>query len=348
MRSVYNPGMSWISEVIQRETEQIHPRPSTLEARTAFQLQKVNPLFTTAELEKALNFINFLTLPIEDLDYLSLKLACMNLLAKFQKNTDPAPLVPVISHLFSGETYPQELSPTTLITAVSVIGLVNRHEQKLITNKANPSDVLLNYQDHFYLQNPQMSHRKISTDLEEFSRVFSDWRFNGLTTLLAKGFYDLLHDGHVTGLEFPHWQAGTFSALGVVMDADLTASILKGPGRPIRTQDDRARVVQGLNTVNWVFEDHSMFPSLKAIADESVLNKIRNDHLPEFMQLLDVYWRHLYSVCLPNVIVIGPDHWDLIETEYARAAPHGLMTVHFSRTFRTSVTDIIEKIKSPS
>jgi hypothetical protein len=340
--------MSWISDVIQREFEQIHPLPSTLEARTARQLQEVNPSTIDVELEKVLNFINFLTLPINCLDFLSLKLACMNLLAKFQKNSDPAPLVAASSHPFSGEIYPSELSPTTLITAISVLGLVNQHEQQLITNKVNPRDFLINYQDHFYLQNPQLSSGNISTDLNQFFHIFSQWKYDGLTTLLAKGFFDLLHDGHVTGLEFPHLFAGTFSAMGVVVDSDINAKILKGPDRPVNIQDERVRVVQGLNTVNRVYEDRNMFSLLKAVSSETLFNNIKDSYMPEYMQLLDIYWRHLYSVCLPNIIVVGPDHKDLLDIEHSRAAPHGLMTVHFPYAFRNSDTDIFHRIQSPS
>jgi rfaE bifunctional protein nucleotidyltransferase chain/domain len=73
----------------------------------------------------------------------------------------------------------------------------------------------------------------------------------------TNGCFDLLHRGHVSYLQ----QARLLGdALLVGLTSDANVRRLKGPGRPVNREDDRAAVVAALESVDAVF----VFPELDA------------------------------------------------------------------------------------
>ena len=87
-----------------------------------------------------------------------------------------------------------------------------------------------------------------STLVERFGRP-RDCRL-----VFSNGVFDLLHSGHVTSLE----TAREFGdALVVAVNSDRSTRRLKGPGRPIQPEADRARLVAALRCVDavTVFDD---------------------------------------------------------------------------------------------
>ncbi len=83
---------------------------------------------------------------------------------------------------------------------------------------------------------------KVVTRSELVSRV-AQWKANGECVVLTNGCFDLLHIGHITMLE----QAHRFGdRLVVAINSDASAREVKGPGRPIVGQHDRARVLAAL------------------------------------------------------------------------------------------------------
>lgn len=71
----------------------------------------------------------------------------------------------------------------------------------------------------------------------------------GRTVVFTNGCFDLLHAGHITLLE----QARRRGDLLVVgLNSDRSARRLKGPGRPIVRERDRALVLAGLASVSYV------------------------------------------------------------------------------------------------
>jgi rfaE bifunctional protein nucleotidyltransferase chain/domain len=74
-------------------------------------------------------------------------------------------------------------------------------------------------------------------------------RAQGGTVIATGGCFDLLHAGHVRMLE-------TARALGdcliVCLNSDASVRRLKGPGRPVVRQDDRAAVLAALASVDAV------------------------------------------------------------------------------------------------
>jgi rfaE bifunctional protein nucleotidyltransferase chain/domain len=68
--------------------------------------------------------------------------------------------------------------------------------------------------------------------------------------VFTNGVFDLLHPGHVEYLEAAR---GLGNRLLVAVNSDRSArALLKGPGRPVAAEWDRARVVAGLAAVDRV------------------------------------------------------------------------------------------------
>ncbi|HEY3856566.1 MAG TPA: adenylyltransferase/cytidyltransferase family protein [Verrucomicrobiae bacterium] len=80
------------------------------------------------------------------------------------------------------------------------------------------------------------------------------WRENlrrtGLKLVVTNGCFDVLHLGHVTYLQQARDQ-GDALLIGVTSDAGVQA--LKGPGRPLNSQFDRAGVLAALESVDAVY-----------------------------------------------------------------------------------------------
>lgn len=71
----------------------------------------------------------------------------------------------------------------------------------------------------------------------------------GKRVVFTNGCFDLLHSGHVAYLE----QARKLGdALVVALNSDESTRRLKGPGRPLVTLKDRARVIAALESVDAV------------------------------------------------------------------------------------------------
>lgn len=71
----------------------------------------------------------------------------------------------------------------------------------------------------------------------------------GRGVVLTNGCFDILHAGHVTYLEEA---AALGDVLVVGLNSDRSTRALKGPGRPIHSQRDRAIVLAALSSVSRV------------------------------------------------------------------------------------------------
>lgn len=74
-------------------------------------------------------------------------------------------------------------------------------------------------------------------------------RTAGRSIAFANGCFDLLHVGHVRYLQAAAKEA---DRLVVAVNDDRSAAALKGPGRPIIAAADRAELVAGLRSVDYV------------------------------------------------------------------------------------------------
>lgn len=75
------------------------------------------------------------------------------------------------------------------------------------------------------------------------------WRTEGKTVVFTNGCYDILHPGHVRLLEKSKSQG---DVLVLALNTDSSVARLKGPTRPLLSQDERAAMALALDAVDAV------------------------------------------------------------------------------------------------
>lgn len=86
-------------------------------------------------------------------------------------------------------------------------------------------------------------------DLEKLSAKTEQLKREGKRIVATGGCFDLIHAGHVEYLE----KAKEFGdVLVVFLNSDESVQSLKGPGRPIVDEENRAIVIAGLEAVDYV------------------------------------------------------------------------------------------------
>jgi len=75
------------------------------------------------------------------------------------------------------------------------------------------------------------------------------WKAAGRTVVFTNGCFDLLHTGHVALLEQARGQG---DVLVVGLNSDRSVRELKGPGRPVLSEGERAEVLAALEAVDRV------------------------------------------------------------------------------------------------
>ena len=99
-----------------------------------------------------------------------------------------------------------------------------------------------------------MSNRKI-LERGQLRTSVEEWRRAGERIVLANGNFDLLHVGHVRYLRGAKELGGK---LVVAVNSDASVRVLKGDGRPITPEQERAEIVAALADVDAVV----VFPEL--------------------------------------------------------------------------------------
>lgn len=77
----------------------------------------------------------------------------------------------------------------------------------------------------------------------------AEWRKSGEQVILANGCFDLLHVGHVRYLQAAKQLGGK---LIVAVNSDASVRTLKGEGRPIMPDHERAEILAALEAVDAV------------------------------------------------------------------------------------------------
>lgn len=137
-------------------------------------------------------------------------------------------------------------------------------------------------------------------------------RREGKRLVFTNGCFDLLHPGHVRYLSQARSRG---DALVVALNSDRSVRALKGEGRPILNQQERAEVIAALEAVDYV-----------TIFDEETP-------------------RELIEAVLPDVLVKGGD-WaldEIVGREEVEAAGGQVLSLPYIDG--SSTTDIIERIK---
>ena len=136
-------------------------------------------------------------------------------------------------------------------------------------------------------------------------------RAAGRKLVFTNGVFDILHVGHVRYLQEAR---ALGDALVVAINSDVSARQLKGEGRPLTGQNDRAEILAALECVDYVTVFEELSP------------------------------RSLIAELLPDVLVKGGDYTlDQIHgREEVEAAGGRVVSLPFAEGFSTS--KIIERI----
>ena len=111
-------------------------------------------------------------------------------------------------------------------------------------------------------QNSEQAHK--ICDLTELLQKVNTWKQQNQKIVFTNGCFDLLHAGHVTYLEAAK-KRGDKLILG--LNTDRSVSALKGASRPVVHEQDRARVLAALESVDAVilFDEDTPLNLINAI-----------------------------------------------------------------------------------
>lgn len=111
--------------------------------------------------------------------------------------------------------------------------------------------------------NKSTSDSHIKT-LEEIKLLSGELKKRGKKVVFTNGCFDILHVGHVKYLE----EAKSYGDVLILgLNSDASVSRLKGPTRPVNTEDDRAYILASLEAVDYVvkFYDDTPYELIKAV-----------------------------------------------------------------------------------
>jgi rfaE bifunctional protein nucleotidyltransferase chain/domain len=115
---------------------------------------------------------------------------------------------------------------------------------------------------------------------EELVSARQEWRRTGKTVVFTNGCYDLLHPGHIRLLE----QARSLGDILILaLNTDGSVQRLKGPSRPLMSQQDRADLALALEAVDAV-----------TLFDEDTPRELIADVLPDVL-VKGADWSHFIA-----------------------------------------------------
>ena len=126
---------------------------------------------------------------------------------------------------------------------------------------------------------------RIVADAAQLAEQLAPARARGARVALTNGCFDVLHVGHVRYLQAAAAEA---TRLVVAVNADATVRELKGPGRPLQPQDERAEIVDALRGVALVtiFPERDVAALLRALRPD--VHCKGTDYTPETLPERDV------------------------------------------------------------
>ena len=86
-------------------------------------------------------------------------------------------------------------------------------------------------------------------DLAQLCSIIADLHGAGQRVVFTNGCFDVLHPGHILHLQQARQEG---DVLVVALNSDESVRQLKGPGRPVFTEQERATVLAALEPVDYV------------------------------------------------------------------------------------------------
>ena len=107
--------------------------------------------------------------------------------------------------------------------------------------------------------------------LDDVARAGERWRASGRHVAMTNGCFDVLHAGHLRLIESARAEA---DRLLVAINSDASVRRLKGPGRPVIPESERAEVLLAMEAVDAVaiYDDETPLRVVQALRP-SVLAK---------------------------------------------------------------------------
>jgi D-beta-D-heptose 7-phosphate kinase/D-beta-D-heptose 1-phosphate adenosyltransferase len=93
------------------------------------------------------------------------------------------------------------------------------------------------------------AHARTAASLAELRAARPAWHTAGRRVVLTNGCFDILHPGHVALLEAARAEG---ELLLVAINSDASVARLKGPGRPLVPEVERAETLLALESVDQV------------------------------------------------------------------------------------------------
>jgi rfaE bifunctional protein nucleotidyltransferase chain/domain len=91
---------------------------------------------------------------------------------------------------------------------------------------------------------------RVFESVHDLSEAVALLKHQGKTIVTTNGCFDLLHTGHISYLA----EAASFGDYLIVgINSDMSVQKLKGPGRPVQKEKDRAFIIGSLKMVDFVF-----------------------------------------------------------------------------------------------
>jgi D-beta-D-heptose 7-phosphate kinase / D-beta-D-heptose 1-phosphate adenosyltransferase len=108
------------------------------------------------------------------------------------------------------------------------------------------------------------SSEKHIKNFSEITKLSYDFKIKNRKIVFTNGCFDIIHSGHIQYLEKAK-SLGDILIIG--LNSDRSVSILKGNGRPINSQKDRAYILAALEAVDYVviFDEETPYDLIKLI-----------------------------------------------------------------------------------
>lgn len=148
--------------------------------------------------------------------------------------------------------------------------------------------------------------------IEELESAIRCARQQGKTVVSTSGCFDILHAGHVTYLEEARARG---DMLVVLLNSDSSVRALKGSTRPIVPEQERAVVVAGLASVDYVCIFSDRTPC-------GIIDRVQ-----------------------PDIVIKGGDYAGKAIPEMDSVAVYGGRVAYVNVVDGCSTTNIVEKIK---
>jgi D-beta-D-heptose 7-phosphate kinase/D-beta-D-heptose 1-phosphate adenosyltransferase len=140
----------------------------------------------------------------------------------------------------------------------------------IVVAKVGSATATLNeIEEYEHSLNKGQSQSKIK-DFKQIERIAKRLKAQGKKLVFTNGCFDILHVGHAKYLE----EAKSYGDVLVVgLNSDESVSRLKGPTRPVNSEDDRAYILASLEAVDYVvkFYDDTPYDLIKIVLPHTLV-----------------------------------------------------------------------------